>query len=187
MRSWSRSPERGDGKTTVAANLARAAAHAGQRIVLVDADLRQPALHLQFAQPGEPGLRDVLEGARAADDVIRPTDVHNLFLIPAGAPSDRAGQLLEAGDWAGILKKLRAEFDAVLVDGPPVLDVSDSMILAAPSDGVLLVLRNSNVPRDVLGQAQDEINAAGGQVLGLVVNRTERQRKYAYSWRSSPE
>ena len=181
------SPERGDGKTTVAANLARAAAHAGQRVVLVDADLRRPALHLQFAQPGEPGLRDVLEGARAVDDVIRPTDVHNLFLIPAGAPSDRAGQLLEAADWAGILKKLRAEFDAVLVDGPPVLDVSDSMILAAPSDGVLLVLRSSNVPRDVLGQAQDEIDAGGGQVLGLVVNRTERHRKYTYSWRSSHE
>jgi non-specific protein-tyrosine kinase len=181
------SPERGDGKTTVAANLARAAAHAGQRVVLVDADLRRPALHLQFAQPGEPGLRDVLEGARAVDDVVRPTDVHNLFLIPAGGPSDRAGQLLEAADWAGILKKLRAEFDAVLVDGPPVLDVSDSMILAAPSDGVLLVLRSSNVPRDVLGQAQDEIDAGGGQVLGLVVNRTERHRKYTYSWRSSRE
>ena len=75
----------------------------------------------------------------------------------------------------------------MLVDGPPVLDVSDSMILAAPSDGVLLVLRSSNVPRDVLGQAQDEINAAGGQVLGLVVNRTERHRKYGYSWRSSHE
>ena len=187
MRSWSRALSEGTARQPWPLTWPARSAQAGQRIVLVDADLRQPALHLQFAQPGEPGLRDVLEGARAADDVIRPTDVHNLFLIPAGAPSDRAGQLLEAGDWAGILKKLRAEFDAVLVDGPPVLDVSDSMILAAPSDGVLLVLRNSNVPRDVLGQAQDEINAAGGQVLGLVVNRTERQRKYAYSWRSSPE
>ena len=147
------SPERGDGKTTVAANLARTVAQAGRRVVLVDADLRRPALHAHFAQPGEPGLRDVLEGTRTAD-VIRPTDVPNLFLIPAGAPSDRAGQLLEAADWPGILKKLRAEFDVVLVDGPPVLDVSDPLVLAAPSDGVLLVLPSSNVPRDVLGQAQ---------------------------------
>jgi capsular exopolysaccharide synthesis family protein len=180
------SPERGDGKTTVAANLARAVAQTGRRVVLVDGDLRRPALHAQYAQPGEPGLRDVLEGTRPAD-VIRTTDVPNLFLIPAGAPSDHAGQLLEAADWAGILKKLRAEFDAVLVDGPPVLEVSDAMILAAPSDGVLLVLRSSDVPRDVLGQAQDEIKAAGGQVLGLVVNRTERHRNYNYSRRGSHE
>ena len=180
------SPERGDGKTTVAANLARTVAQAGRRVVLVDADLRRPALHAHFAQPGEPGLRDVLEGTRTAD-VIRPTDVPNLFLIPAGKPSDRAGQLLEAADWPGILKTLRAEFDVVLVDGPPVLDVSDPLVLAAPSDGVLLVLASSDVPRDLLGQAQEEINAAGGQVLGLVVNRTGRHRKNPYSWRSSHE
>ena len=180
------SPERGDGKTTVAANLARTVAQAGRRVVLVDADLRRPALHAHFAQPGEPGLRDVLEGTRTAD-VIRPTDVPNLFLMPAGAPSDRAGQLLEAADWPGLLKKLRAEFDVVLVDGPPVLDVSDPLILAAPSDGVLLVLGSSDVPRDVLGQAQQQINAAGGQVLGLVVNRTGRHRKNTYSWGGSHE
>ena len=178
------SPERGDGKTTVAANLARTVAQAGRRVVLVDADLRRPALHTHFAQPGEPGLRDVLEGTRTAD-VIQPTDVPNLFLMPAGAPSDRAGQLLEAADWPGLLKKLRAEFDVVLVDGPPVLDVSDPLVLAAPSDGVLLVLRSPNVPRDLLGRAQQQINAAGGQVLGLVVNRTERHRKHTYSWGSS--
>ena len=180
------SPERGDGKTTVAANLARTVAQAGRRVVLVDADLRRPALHAHFDQPGEPGLRDVLEGTRTAD-VIRPTHVPNLFFVPAGAPTDRAGQLLEAADWPGILKKLRAEFDVVLVDGPPVLEVSDPLVLAAPSDGVLLVLPSSNVPRDVLGQAQEEINAAGGQVLGLVLNRTERHRKSTYSWRSSHE
>jgi capsular exopolysaccharide synthesis family protein len=180
------SPEREDGKTTVAANLARTVAQAGQRIVLVDADLRRPALHTHFAQPGEPGLRNVLDGRRTAD-VIRPTDVPNLFLIPAGAPSNRAGQLLEAADWAGILKKLRAEFDVVLVDGPPVLEVSDALVLAAPSDGVLLVLRGTDVPRNVLEQAQEELDAAGAQVLGLVVNRTERHRRYAYAWRGPPE
>ena len=180
------SPERGDGKTTVAANLARTVAQAGRRVVLVDADLRRPALHAHFAQPGEPGLREVLEGTRTAD-VIRPTDVPNLFFIPAGAPSDRAGQLLEAADWPGLLKKLRAEFDVVLVDGPPVLEVSDPLILAAPSDGVLLVLGSSDVPRDVLGQAQQRINAAGGQVLGLVVNRSGGHRKLTYSWGGSHE
>jgi capsular exopolysaccharide synthesis family protein len=180
------SPERGDGKTTVAANLARAVAHAGQRVLLVDADLRRPALHLRFDQPDEPGLRDVLGGARTAD-AIRPTDVPNLFLIPAGAPSDRAGQLLEAAGWAGILKKLRAEFDVVLVDGPPVLDVSDSLVLAAPSDGVLLVLRSSSVPRDILDEAREELSAAGAHVLGLVVNRTQRHRRSAYAWRTLQE
>ena len=180
------SPERGDGKTTVAANLARTVAQAGRRVVLVDADLRRPALHAHFAQPGEPGLREVLEGTRTAD-VIRPTDVPNLFFIPAGAPSDRAGQLLEAADWPGLLKKLRAEFDVVLVDGPPVLEVSDPLILAAPSDGVLLVLGSPDVPRDVLGQAQQRINAAGGQVLGLVVNRSGGHRKITYSWGGSHE
>ncbi len=180
------SPERGDGKTTVAANLARTVAQAGRRVVLVDADLRRPALHAHFAQPSEPGLRDVLEGSRTAD-VIRPTDVPNLFLMPAGSPSDRAGQLLEAADWPGLLKKLRAEFDVVLVDGPPVLEVSDPLILAAPSDGVLLVLGSSDVPRDVLGQAQQQINAAGGQVLGLVVNRSGGHRKITYSWGGSHE
>jgi len=174
------SPEQGDGKTTVAANLARTVAQAGRRVVVVDADLRRPALHTHFDRAGEPGLSDVLAGTPAAD-VTRPTSVPNLFLIPAGAPSDRAGQLLEAANWPEILEKLRAEFDAVIVDGPPVLDVSDSLVLAAPSDGVLLVLPSSNVHRDVLHQAQKEINAAGGQLLGVVVNRTGRQRKGTYS------
>jgi polysaccharide biosynthesis transport protein len=177
------SPERGDGKTTVTANLGLAFAQAGNRVVLVDADLRQPALHGHFRQPGEPGLRDVLEGEPTAE-AIRETDTPNLSLIPAGSPSDQAGQLLEAGDWAGILKILRAEYDVVLVDGPPILDVSDPLVLAAPSDGVLLVLRNASVPRDLLEQAQDEVEAAGGEVFGLIVNRTGRQRKYADLWRS---
>jgi len=174
------SPERGDGKTTVAANLARAVAKSGRRVVVIDADLRRPALHEYFEQPDEPGLSDILAGRRITD-VIRETDVSNLSLIPAGAPSDRAGQLLEAGDWPGILKKLRSEFEVVLVDGPPVLDTSDSLVLAAPSDGVLLVLPSASVPRDVLGQAKAEIDAASGQLLGVVVNRAERQRGYTYS------
>jgi succinoglycan biosynthesis transport protein ExoP len=176
------SPGRGDGKTTVAVNLARAVAQAGQRVVLIDADLRRPALHTRLAQPGEPGFRDVLEGSRT--DVIQRTDVPNLFLIPAGAASDSAGQLLEAADWAGTLRKLRAEFDVVLIDAPPVLDVSDSLLLAAPSDGVLLVLRSSSVPRDVLRRTQEELEGAGGRIVGLVVNRTERQRQYSPSWPS---
>ena len=76
------SPERGDGKTTVAANLARTVAQAGRRVVLVDADLRRPALHLHFAQPGEPGLRDVLEGTRTADDY--PADRRPQPLLDSG-------------------------------------------------------------------------------------------------------
>jgi succinoglycan biosynthesis transport protein ExoP len=175
------SPERGDGKTTVAANLGRTIAQAGLRVVLIDGDLRRPALHTHFGEPGEPGFRDVLEGTPTSN-VIRQVGTEDLFLIPAGLPTDRAGQLLEAADWSGILKKLRTEYDVVLVDGPPILDVSDALVLAAPSDGVLLVLRSSDVPRDVLEQAQEELEAAGGQVLGLVINRAGRPRKYSYSW-----
>ena len=176
------SPAAGEGKTTLAAQLAASLARAGYATLLVDGDLRRPSLHRLFGAAPTPGLCDLLAGEYGADAAVRPTAVENLHLLPAGALTPRASAGLAQAVVPALFDGLRARYDFVLVDSGPLLLVSDAFLLARPADGVILSVRPG------VSQAAD-VYAAYQQLVdhhlpftGVVVNGIPGRSRYAEAY-----
>jgi len=171
-----------EGKTTVATQLAASLARSGRRTLLIDGDLRRPTAHRTFDLPSTPGLCEVLRGEEELEDVIRPTRVPGLWLVPAGRSDLDAIQALVSDALREDFAKLRQEFDFILIDSGPVLTDSDALLFGRYADGVLLsVLRDvSRVPQ--VYEACERIRAVNLPLLGAVVNGVggSRYRSYYY-------
>lgn len=170
------SPRRREGKTTLVVNLALAAAEVGSKVILVDADLREPALQRQLLGPGEPtrpGLADYLSGRASLDEILHPTRYDGVSLVPAGsAPSDLSEALFERPR-ARTLVDLVAEADLVLVDTPPLEAGVDGSLVSGWVDSVLAVvsLERSIGPRT--DAALSQLERAGASVRGIVVTHAK--------------
>src|SRR5262249_53277532 len=130
-----------EGKTTLACHLALSIARAERKTLLIDCDLRRPALHHVFDMPGGPGLSEVLRGKVEPADVVRPGPVEGLDVLPAGDNSREVIQMLATGDMRKLLDHLREQYDFILIDCSPVLLVADALMLGKRVDGVLLSVR----------------------------------------------
>jgi len=164
------SPSPGEGKTTTAVNGAIVAAQQGQRVVLVDADLRRAQVHEVFGLSQRPGLTDVLAGGARLDEVLVSTDVEGLDCVPSGALPPNPAELLGAERMEALLAELAARYDRVIVDSPPVLAVADASILVQRLGAALMVVRAGGTDRRALVDAIERLSAVGGDVLGVVVN-----------------
>jgi tyrosine-protein kinase len=168
-------PSGGEGKTTVAVNLARAFAVAGQRVVLVEADMRKPAFAAHFALPHDaPGLTTVLAGEAAASETLRQSGtpgLETLYILPAGPLPSNAPELLESRSMHDLLEELGKFADLVILDAPPVLPVSDARILLDhPSiDACLVVVRAFKTSRNEARRANAVLEQHDREPLGLVV------------------
>ena len=161
----------GEGKTTTAVNTAILFAQMGGRVLLIDADLRRPTTH-RLLQMGNPhGLTEILTGQRNLQDVVRTTPVENLYLISAGALPPNPTELLASQTMRALLADVAQRFDYVLIDSPPVMAVNDPVVLASAVDGVVLVVHWQRTSRKVLRRARARLTAAGGRLLGVVLNR----------------
>ena len=138
------SPSPGDGKSTVASNLAIAMAQADQRVLLIDADLRKPTQHLIFEQNNTRGLASVLTDRRPVAEAIVPSGVDSLDLLPCGPVPSNPVELLNNGFFAELLDQLKQNYDKIVIDSPPVMPVADARVIAAVSDATLLVLRRAH-------------------------------------------
>ena len=160
-----------EGRTTVASQLAASLARAGRRTLLLDGDLRRPALHALFDVPLEDGLCEVLRGDAELGNVIRPTHAENLWLMTAGYCDVDAVQALAREErLESLFKELRSDYDFIIIDAAPVLGLSDSLLFGQFCDGALLsVLRDhSEVPK--IYQAAETLRGVGIRLLGSVVN-----------------
>lgn len=162
-----------EGKSTTAANLAMAMALDGKRVIIVDADLRRPSLHKLFRLESSPGLTDVLVETYEIDDVIRPSGVENVSVIAAGSPPPNPAELLGSARMADLIKQLEAKADIVLFDSPPALAVADGVVLAARTNGVLLVIGYGETKKTNTRKAVELLRRANARVLGTVLNRIE--------------
>jgi non-specific protein-tyrosine kinase len=175
----------GEGKSTVVANLGRSLAQSGQSTLLIDADLRRPVLHTFFGIENVSGLSDILRGAPPLDrstgtTMFRPTGIPGLTLLPAGDEVDDAATLL-GFPWASSAQfvELADQYEYVLVDTPAVLSVPDAIAATRNVDGVLLVA-GSNVKRDALRYAHEQLTRASAEVLGVVLNGVDDANLYPY-------
>lgn len=164
------SPNMGDGKTTLIANLAVSIAQSGRRVILVDADLRRPRLHRAFGAAGKIGLSDVIAETVELDAAIVPTVVPGLSLLPCGKRPPNPAEVLLSPRLDEILDDLRDRFDYVLVDSPPLMAVSDPCTIAPRVDGLLFTIRVSRNGRPAAERARDMLVGLRVKVLGVVVN-----------------
>ena len=161
----------GEGKTTTSINLAITLADAGQRVVLLDADLRRPSVARYMGIEGSVGLTTVLIGKVGVEDAVQPWGNGNLDVIAAGQVPPNPSELLGAAPMADLLDRLRAEYDAIVIDTPPLLPVTDAAILARAVGGAILVVGAGTVHRNQLETALSALGTVGVRMLGVVVNR----------------
>jgi capsular exopolysaccharide synthesis family protein len=184
------SPAQGDGKTTVATNLARAMARAGKDVILVDADLRRPQVAWRFHVPGQAGLGGVLVAeiglAQAFVEPEADTLAGRLRILPAGPPPPNPSELLASQRMTRLLEKLTEMCDLVIVDSTPLLTVSDSLPLVEVVSGTVLVGRINETSKDAVKRLQSVIANAGGILLGSVATgaaATALYGGYGYGYR----
>ncbi len=169
-----------EGKSTTAAHLAAACAQGGKKVLLIDADLRRSSLHKRFEITTTIGLVDVLAHRNSPVDVIVETDVPGLFVMPAGSPMVNAADLISLG-FAGVLNKVRNNFDLVIVDAPPTLGLSETQELAAMVDGVLVIAKAGATSAKELAGTLAALSRSGANVLGVVMNQVKFSGLETYS------
>ncbi|MBD0262943.1 MAG: polysaccharide biosynthesis tyrosine autokinase, partial [Tolypothrix sp. Co-bin9] len=176
------SPGQGDGKSTVAVQLAQAAAAMGQRVLLVDANLRCPTLHNRVGLMNIQGLTDVISQDLEWSNVIERSPLEeNLFVMSAGPIPPDSVRLLASQKMQDLMDELQASYDLVIYDTPPLLGFADAYLLAANTNGMVLVAGLGKLKRTVLQQALEEIQVSGTPILGLIANKSKDSVPLSYS------
>jgi len=161
----------GEGKTATAANLAVVMAQLGRQVLLIDADLRKPRMHRVFNLSNREGLVHCLTGGEPLEQLIQPTGVNGLFLLPSGTIPPNPSELLASDRMRELLDIAQRRFDLVIVDTPPLLAVTDAAVLGSMVDGVVLCLHAGRVQRGEARASSDRLRVSGARVLGTVLNR----------------
>lgn len=186
------SPVPQDGKTTTAVNLAIAMAQGGQRVILIDGDLRRPDMHRILSLSNEDGLSDLLrQSQQPVENFFQQTSQDNLFALTAGAIPPNPAELLDSPRMADVIGQVSLLFDTIIIDAPPVLAVTDAITLARQVDGVILTVRSKQTEYGACHQALIQLKQVGANILGgVITNLGERHADYyyqGYNYYYSPE
>jgi polysaccharide biosynthesis transport protein len=163
----------GEGKSITAANLAVAMAIDGRRVILVDADLRRPTVHVKFGTQQSPGLTNVLVGHTALEEALRETSIPNLQLLTAGPLPPNPAELLNSEPMQQLHQQLKELVDVVIFDSPPCLATADAQVMAASVDGVLYVIQFGETKKSGIRHAVELLQQAHANILGVIFNKIE--------------
>lgn len=171
------SPRQGEGKTTTTIYMGTIMAQSGQRVLLVDTDMRKPRLHRSLGASSARGLTNLLLPESripdALDDVIATTDVPGLFLLPCGLPPPNPAELLLTERFREVLEALRQRFDRVLLDSPPLMLMNDAVVLSRLSDGVIMVAQAGRTAIDDVSRSARMVRDVGAPILGVILNNVD--------------
>ncbi|MEQ8972298.1 MAG: polysaccharide biosynthesis tyrosine autokinase [Coleofasciculus sp. C1-SOL-03] len=171
----------GDGKTTVAVYLAKTAAAIGQRVLLIDTDLRRPQLHTRLDLPNTQGLSDIIAAEVNLQDAIQKSPLEeNFFVLTAGQSLSDPIRLLSSDKMQYLMDQVSAQFDLVIYDTPPLLGLGDGNLLAAKADGTILVVGIEKTDRSLVMKAFDGLKIARASVLGIVANGIKTEATHSY-------
>jgi capsular exopolysaccharide synthesis family protein len=172
----------GEGKTLTALNLAMTLARMDGKVLLLDADMRKPEAHELLAVPRAPGLSDVLVGEVEIGKALHTVTENGLQLLPAGNEAPSPADLMSTHVMEAFLDGLRARYNWVVVDSPPVGAVAEPLMLAPLTDGVIMVVGTETVPRRTAQHCLERLQATGARVLGAVLNRVRLANDSAYGY-----
>ncbi len=174
------SPNPREGKTTSVIYLGTTMAQSGQRVLLVDTDMRRPRLHVSLGVPRQTGLSNLIVGDQDYDAVIRTTDIPNLFVLPCGPLPPNPAELLMSHRFETVLAELAKRFDRIILDSPPLQVVTDAVILSKRADGVILVVSAGKTLREEARRAAKQIKDVDGTIFGVIVNAIEPDSRSGY-------
>ena len=176
----------GEGKSTIAANLAITLSQTGARVLVIDGDMRRPSLHSKFKHSKVPGLSELLAGDVASASLLHDTGIPNLSLITAGTTPPNPAELLGSEKMAELLTVLRAQYDHIIIDAPPVLAVTDAPLLTNRCDLVLVVLETERVPVKAAQRMVEMLTNVRAPVGGIVINDKSNtsMERYGYYGRN---
>ena len=176
------SPGPSEGKSTSSINYAVMLAQQGERVLLVDADIRRPALHRAMDVLREPGLTNLLVGDADVREALRPSVLPNVDLLPSGPFPPNPSELLNSKKMKQLLREFEGTYDQIILDSPPILAVTDSAMLGTHTDGMVLVLRSGHTEQRAAERAVDQVRRVGVRILGAVLNEvasaTEEESYY---------
>lgn len=164
------SPKAGDGKSTAAANLAVSMAQQKEKVLLIDANLREPTIHIIFKLGNEKGLANILTENADFKDVICHTEIGTLAVLTSGQITANPAEMLGSEKMEELLKTALEEFDVILLDSPPVLEVTDTKLLANKCDGVILVISQGRTELEKAIDAKKALDFAKANLYGVILN-----------------
>jgi capsular exopolysaccharide synthesis family protein len=182
----------GEGKSSTACNLALTLADAGQKVLLLEGDLRRPRAAAYLGLENSVGVTTVLLGRTTLDEAIQPV-VENCDLLASGVIPPNPSELLQSDAMKRLLAQARSNYDFVLIDAPPLLPVTDAALLATESDGAVLVVHHGSTRRDEVSGSVSRLSAVGARLLGTVVNMSPSPKRgtsrygYGYGYGYAPE
>lgn len=174
------SPTPNEGKTTTIANLGVVMAQAGYKVLIVDGDLRNPSQHKVFKLHNV-GVSNIVSTGMAVAECIKATLVENLFVLPAGPVAPNPSEILGSKMAYELIVSLKPYYDFILIDTPPVLPVTDAVIVSGKADGTLLLIDSGSVGVEAAKEAKARLEQAHGHILGVVLNKVDvHGGKYGY-------
>jgi capsular exopolysaccharide synthesis family protein len=163
----------GEGKTIISTNLAATLAESGSRVLLIDGDMRHPSCHPNLGVGNERGLSSFLTGQYAFEEVMHALEQPRLWFVAAGPTPPNPAELLGSARMRDAIASLRDQYDFIIVDSPPVIPVTDGVVLSREVDGVVLVVKGHDTPREMVRRARDSLQLANAHILGVVINNVD--------------
>ncbi len=163
------SSEPGDGKSLTITNLAISMANNGQKVILIDGDLRRPKIHTQLNVTSFDGVSDILSGKITFDEALRDNEVENLYIIPSGSIPPNPSELIASKKMSELIEKATQNADIVLIDAPPVA-ISDSAIIGNKVDGTIIVVNSHKTKEEQIKESKERLKKANINILGTILN-----------------
>ena len=170
----------GEGKTTTAVNLGITMAEGGRSVILIDSDLRSPSAHRRLGIPGQKGLTNLLWGEASLEEVVSPTSIDGLKILPSGPRPPDPTLALRSSKFAEIVNHLKVSADLVILDSAPLLAVTDPMLIAPLVDCVILVVDAQRAARDAVAHGADMLQQARPRLAGTLINNAQQGAHYYY-------
>ena len=174
------SSEQGEGKSTIVSNLASVLAKSGQKVAVVDCDMRLPSQQKIFNLSNDQGLSDVLMQKIALETAIQQSSIPGVQVLTSGSNIRNPAELLGSPQMSEVIKQLCQHFDNILLDSPSILDVPDAVALAPQVDGVILVVSQAHSQRELVREACKQLSDVKARTIGVIINRTEQNGSYHY-------
>ncbi|WP_114603541.1 CpsD/CapB family tyrosine-protein kinase [Staphylococcus sp. EZ-P03] len=163
-----------EGKTFISSQLAQSLAESEYKVLVIDADLRKPSIHKYFNVPNNHGLSNVIGGRNELEETIITDDESNLSVLPSGTIPPNPAELLDTKRFEAIINKVKKEYDFVVIDTPPVLPVTDSLIIGTLADQTILVINSQSTSKEDVIEAKQKLDKLNIFIFGVVLNRLKR-------------